>query len=45
MTIETLEDGYVRITNPGGKVLDTRTRRRYRVAVVKAELARFFAAA
>lgn len=42
MVIEDIGDGYVRITNPGGKVMDRRTRRKYRKAEVREHDAQFF---
>ena len=45
MTIVDIGDGYVRITCPGGKVMDQRTGRKYRAVVCKAEDIRHFAEA
>ena len=42
MIIEDIGDGYVRITNPGGKVRDRRTGRKYRKAEVRAHDAQYF---
>lgn len=45
MTIIELDDGYVKITVKGGKVLDLRTNKKYRAVVCKAEDIRHFAVA
>lgn len=45
MQYEELDDGYVKLTNPGGKVRDIRTGRKYRTVICKAENTRYFEAA
>lgn len=42
MVVEPIGNGYVRLTNPGGRVVDTRTNRKYREVVCSERNVRYF---